>query len=138
MWNDTCNALTAAWSDIVINNNTPSPPSPSSKSTTSSSPPSNRKNSFLSNNSDSRPDPSELKADGDSNSKSKSDEKQLRGIFILGSLIAGQENGFALPPAGGDGAWIKENRREFERLAGEGDEDMKEMLEELGRRGMLK
>ena len=78
--------------------------------------------------------------DGSSSKSNSSNHntKQLRAIFILGTIIAGQEAGFSLPPAGGDRGWMKENMKGFERLAGEGDEEMREMIEEMGERGLLK
>ena len=49
----------------------------------------------------------------------------------MGSILAGREIGFALPQAGEDGAWLEQNAAEFSRLAGEGDEEMKELAKDL-------
>lgn len=45
--------------------------------------------------------------------------------------------GFSLPVAGEDGKWIRENMKDFERLAGDGDEEMRDLVEEIGARGLL-
>lgn len=63
---------------------------------------------------------------------------ELRAIFVLGSLVAGAEAGFALPSAGEDGRWMKENRAEFQRRADEGDEDFVGLVEELRTRPCFK
>lgn len=56
---------------------------------------------------------------------------RLRAIFVMGSILAGREIGFALPQAGEDRAWLEENAAEFSRLAGEGDEEMKELVKDM-------
>lgn len=66
------------------------------------------------------------------------DEKELRAVFILGSIIGGAEAGFPLPKAGEDQEWLQTHMKEFQRLAGQGDEEMKEMIEEIEERGLLK
>lgn len=131
MWDDVCNALTKAWNDIVVNTSSP----PNNKSIALSSPPSNRKNSFLSN---SPPDFKDLGISNNNSKKSSPEDTQLRGIFILGTIIAGQEVGVSLPAAGEDRAWMRENMEKFKRLAKEGDKEIKEMLEEIEQRGLMK
>lgn len=61
-------------------------------------------------------------------------EKELRGIFILGSLIAGTEAGFPIPQAGQDKMWAKQHMPAMKKKAAEGDEDFKEFLEEMKNR----
>lgn len=60
----------------------------------------------------------------------------LDNISIHGSLVAGEENGFLRPEAGHDAEWVRENMPEFERLAAEGDESMRAMVEECKSRGL--
>ena len=56
---------------------------------------------------------------------------------MMGGIIAGLEAGFVLPGAGGDVQWLEANMGEFERRAGEGDEEMKGLVEEVRERGLL-
>ncbi|EKG16696.1 Tautomerase [Macrophomina phaseolina MS6] len=60
----------------------------------------------------------------------------LDGIFILGTIIAGEEQGFLLPEAGKDGEWVREHWKEFEKRAGAGDAGMKALVEECRERGL--
>lgn len=57
-------------------------------------------------------------------------------IFVLGGLVAGQEQGLALPEAGHDAEWVRRNMAEFERRAAAGDEKMKSLVEECKARGL--
>lgn len=41
----------------------------------------------------------------------------------------------AIPPAGGDGLWLRENLGEFRQRAEEGDERFRELMREVGERG---
>ena len=66
------------------------------------------------------------------------DKHELRAVFVLGSLIAGAEAGFALPAAGEDGRWMRENRGRFQELADAGDEDFVGLVEELRTRPCFK
>jgi hypothetical protein len=61
-------------------------------------------------------------------------EDELRSIFVLGSIVAGWEAGFALPPAGGDGAWIERNMAAFREKAEAGDEDFAGLVKEVAER----
>jgi hypothetical protein len=58
-------------------------------------------------------------------------------IFILGDIVAGYEHGVSLPPAGGDKAWLRSNLPVFEEKAKGGNEEMKELVEEIKRRKLL-
>lgn len=55
---------------------------------------------------------------------------------LLGAIVAGTEAGFSIPPAGGDKEWLKENMDAFRRKA-EGDEDFRDMVEEVEERGLV-
>jgi phenylpyruvate tautomerase PptA (4-oxalocrotonate tautomerase family) len=55
----------------------------------------------------------------------------LRGVIIMGGLLAGVEAGFTLPGAGEDENWAKKNLPGFQKLADEGDEDFKELVREI-------
>lgn len=61
----------------------------------------------------------------------------LRTVFILGGLTAGYEAGFLIPPAGGDGEWLRENMEAFEAKARDGDEEFADLVREVKERGML-
>ncbi|EON60946.1 hypothetical protein W97_00156 [Coniosporium apollinis CBS 100218] len=67
--------------------------------------------------------------------KAASEEHKLHTIFVMGDIVAAWEQGFNIPEAGGDAAWIKENMREFERRAGQGDGAMRDLVEEVRARG---
>lgn len=88
---------------------------------------------------------------GPSRPRSSYDElcRQLRGpweavlpttpldlISVHGSLVAGEESGFLRPEAGHDAEWVRENMPEFERLAAEGNEEMRTLVEECRSRGL--
>ncbi|CAM1505920.1 Fc.00g115570.m01.CDS01 [Cosmosporella sp. VM-42] len=60
-----------------------------------------------------------------------SNDKQLRGVFILGDLDSAKESGFHLPMPGHFEQWVKDNTDVFGRLAREGDPDAKQVLEEI-------
>ncbi|KAK7723097.1 hypothetical protein SLS57_004654 [Botryosphaeria dothidea] len=57
-------------------------------------------------------------------------------IFILGTIIAGEEKGVMLPEAGKDAEWLRENWAEFERRAQSGDAEMKTLVAECKERGL--
>ncbi len=67
--------------------------------------------------------------------KTESEEHKLHTIFIMGDIVAGWEQGFSIPEAGGDAAWLKENMEEFERRADAGDAAMRGLVEEVRGRG---
>lgn len=58
-------------------------------------------------------------------------------IFLFGDIIGGLEHGFAIPEAGKDAEWMKENFGEFKKRAEGGDEQMRQMVEEIEARGLL-
>ncbi|KAK5117338.1 hypothetical protein LTR62_005955 [Meristemomyces frigidus] len=64
-------------------------------------------------------------------------DTKLRSCILLGDLVYGTEAGFAFPQAGGDKQWLEENWEEFERRAGEGDEEMRGLVEEVKERGLV-
>jgi len=80
---------------------------------------------------------SKANGDGANGVKGAEGEKELKGIIILGDIVAGWENGFAIPEAGKDKEWLKENWAEFRRLAGEGREEWKGLVEDVEARGLL-
>lgn len=60
----------------------------------------------------------------------------LHAVFVHGSLVAGEEQGFLRPEAGSDAEWVRMNMPEFERRAAAGHEDMKLLVEECKARGL--
>ena len=58
-------------------------------------------------------------------------DKSLRTVWIMGALTTAVEMGFQRPAAGEEIGWLRSNKIEFERLAGEGDEDMQQLMHEL-------
>lgn len=62
----------------------------------------------------------------------------MRGIFILGDIVAGWEAGFPIPQAGQDKAWLKHYVADFKKLADAGDADFAGVIQELEARKDLK
>ncbi|KAF3052379.1 hypothetical protein E8E11_011205 [Didymella keratinophila] len=58
-------------------------------------------------------------------------DKTLRTVWIMGALTTAVEMGFQRPAAGEEIEWLRSNKDDFKRLAGHGDEDMQQMMEEL-------
>lgn len=58
------------------------------------------------------------------------DERALHNVFIMEDIVAGSEQGFALPLAGKEGEWARANMGEFERRAADGDESMRGLVRE--------
>ena len=65
-------------------------------------------------------------------------ELELRGIFMLGDIVAGWEAGFPIPQAGEDKAWLKHYVGDFKKLADAGDPDFVGIIKELETREDLK
>ncbi|KAH9881810.1 hypothetical protein J1614_000981 [Plenodomus biglobosus] len=61
----------------------------------------------------------------------------LHNIFIHESIVAGAEQGFALPLAGKEGAWMEENMAEFKRRMERGDRSMRALVGEFRVRSKL-
>ena len=61
----------------------------------------------------------------------------LRSLVILGGIEAGIEAGFMLPKAGSDVQWLHENWEAFNEKAAAGDEEFREMVEEVKARGLM-
>jgi hypothetical protein len=60
--------------------------------------------------------------------------KELRTVWVMGALTTAVEMGIRRPAAGEEIAWLKEHKTEFQRLADEGDEEMKGLMDELAAR----
>ncbi|KAE9978875.1 hypothetical protein EG327_007213 [Venturia inaequalis] len=58
-------------------------------------------------------------------------------IFIYADIKSAHEYGLALPEAGQDRAWLRENLSAIEQKAEEGDEVMRDLVAEIGERGLL-
>ncbi|CAF9908803.1 hypothetical protein IMSHALPRED_007500 [Imshaugia aleurites] len=65
-------------------------------------------------------------------------DRELRAVFVLGTIVAGSEAGFALPPAGEDKEWLKGNVKAFEKRAEAGDGEFADVLEEMRTREDLR
>ncbi|KAJ7223440.1 hypothetical protein GGX14DRAFT_427471 [Mycena pura] len=63
---------------------------------------------------------------------------ELRAVFIVGEIITASEAGFAVPTAGSDQAWVKQNLAAFKAKAREGDQDFVDLLAELESRPEFK
>jgi hypothetical protein len=59
------------------------------------------------------------------------DARALHNVFMMEDIVAGSEQGFALPVAGQDGSWIEKNMPEFQRRAEDGDESMRALIAEV-------
>ncbi|RAK72266.1 uncharacterized protein BO72DRAFT_452816 [Aspergillus fijiensis CBS 313.89] len=58
-------------------------------------------------------------------------ERELSRVFVMGAIVAGLEHGVLLPRAGEDGKWLAQNTERFQELAEQGDEDFRELVEEI-------
>ncbi|PWY94136.1 hypothetical protein BO94DRAFT_321730 [Aspergillus sclerotioniger CBS 115572] len=58
-------------------------------------------------------------------------EKQLRSVYIKGSIDAAKEGGFHLPLPEYFEQWVKDNTTQFRTLAAEGDPDFIQLAEEI-------
>ncbi|KPM43798.1 hypothetical protein AK830_g2744 [Neonectria ditissima] len=56
--------------------------------------------------------------------------KVLQAVFVIPGITA-REEGLAIPPAGTESAWLKENLTSFQERAERGDEDFQDLLAEL-------
>ena len=74
---------------------------------------------------------------GSENKVAPPEQLELHTVFIFGDIVAGREAGIAIPPAGGDVQWLRENFGEFRRRAGEGDERFGALIREMWERGDL-
>ena len=73
----------------------------------------------------------------DNHVASGSKEKQLGSIFIQGEILAGWEQGIMIPEAGNDKQWLQEHWSEIKKKAEVGDEDMKELVEDIEKRKLI-
>ncbi|KAI9713560.1 MAG: hypothetical protein M1820_000942 [Bogoriella megaspora] len=67
----------------------------------------------------------------------KNPEYELSTIFIMGSIVGGQEASFEIPEAGGEEQWMRQNWVEFKRRADAGEEEWQEMIQDVEERGLL-
>ncbi|QIW99567.1 hypothetical protein AMS68_005085 [Peltaster fructicola] len=58
-------------------------------------------------------------------------------VVLNGSIVAGMEAGVILPSAGGDKQWISDNWEMFNQRAEAGDEEMRDIVEDIKERGLL-
>lgn len=65
-------------------------------------------------------------------------DQELRAVFVLGDITAAWEAGFAVPPAGQDAQWARDNMAAFREKADGGDEDFADLVEELKTRDEFK
>jgi len=66
-----------------------------------------------------------------------SKEKQLTSVFVQGIIAAGLEQGVMLPQVGHDQEWLKEQFGQFKKRADGGEEDMKELVEDIEMRKLI-
>ncbi|KAF2101168.1 hypothetical protein NA57DRAFT_64081 [Rhizodiscina lignyota] len=64
-------------------------------------------------------------------------KQELRGVFVLGSIVAGSEGGFSVPKAGQDEEWLEKNVLAFKKKADSGDTDFQGLLEDLRSRAVF-
>jgi len=64
-------------------------------------------------------------------------DTELRMVMFYGSIQAVYEAGFMMPAAGGDVKWLEENMHAFEEKASAGDEEFKEMIQEVKARRLV-
>ncbi|KAL6713405.1 hypothetical protein ACLMJK_008870 [Lecanora helva] len=75
---------------------------------------------------------------GDKQQLQQQQQRELRAVFILGTIIAGSEAGFMLPPAGGDRQWLRDNADAFRAKAEKGDVDFQQLMREMETREDLR
>ena len=76
-----------------------------------------------------------LGADSSSDATSKSSgsaDRTLRTVWVMGALTTALEMGIQRPQTGGEIRWLREHKPTFQRLAEEGDDEMRGLMEELG------
>jgi Putative oxalocrotonate tautomerase enzyme len=66
-----------------------------------------------------------------------SQEKQLTSIFVQGIIAAGWEQGVMIPESGHDRDWLKEQFTNFKKKADSGEEEMKELVEDIETRKLI-
>jgi hypothetical protein len=66
-----------------------------------------------------------------------SKEKQLTSIFVQGIIAAGWEQGVMIPESGNDRDWLKEHLADFKKRADSGEEEMKELVEDIETRKLI-
>ncbi|KAL5113406.1 hypothetical protein ACEQ8H_008703 [Pleosporales sp. CAS-2024a] len=59
------------------------------------------------------------------------DPNALHNVFVFEDLAAGSEQGFILPQAGEDRAWLNENIKALEARAEQGDASMEKLIQEM-------
>jgi hypothetical protein len=64
-------------------------------------------------------------------------EKQLTSIFVLGTIVAGWEQGVMLPEPGHDRDWLRQSFAEFQKRAENGEEEMKDLVEDIEKRKLI-
>jgi Putative oxalocrotonate tautomerase enzyme len=64
-------------------------------------------------------------------------EKQLTSIFIQGTIVAGWEQGVMIPEPGHDRDWLTQQFADFQKRAQNGEEEMKELVEDIEKRGLI-
>jgi len=64
-------------------------------------------------------------------------ELELKAVFVLGGIVAVSEWGFMFPPAGGDAKWLKAHMNEFKQLAENGDQDFKDLIDDVQSRRLM-
>ncbi|KAK6216090.1 hypothetical protein LQW54_003866 [Pestalotiopsis sp. IQ-011] len=58
-------------------------------------------------------------------------DQELRAVFVLGDITAAWGAGFAVPTAGQDAQWAKDNMAAFKQRASGGDQDFADLVAEL-------
>ena len=64
-------------------------------------------------------------------------EKQLTSIFVQGTIVAGWEQGVMIPESGHDRDWLRQHFADFQRRAENGEEEMKELIEDIEKRKLI-
>lgn len=65
-------------------------------------------------------------------------DQELRAVFVLGDITAAWEAGFAVPTAGQDAQWARDNMAAFKQRASGGDADFADLVAELESREEFK
>jgi len=64
-------------------------------------------------------------------------DTSLRGVVVMGGLVAAMESGFMIPAAGGDAQWMRENWAVFKEKADAGEQEFVDLVEDARSRGLV-
>lgn len=64
-------------------------------------------------------------------------DTSLRGVVVMGGLVAAMEAGFIIPGAGGDAQWLRDHWDEFQAKADAGEQEFVDLVQDAKERGLV-